>query len=343
VKKLSKKVFELNSASIILPANLTTMRILLFIFLMISFTRLFAQNDTAIVFYDRNGKVCEEENASKFALQTKEGNYYKQLMADMADNKVQSISYFSDSEYKNFNGPYRELYKNGKMRMLGYYSENKKINTWKTWSDDGILTDSLVYVDGFISGIGLTWDKEGNVTDSLIFEKNGNGVGHGYWSNGKPRENGTYKSGKKDGIWTYFYKTGTKCQEVSYVADSAVSYICFDENGTVQKGDCIYEKEASFPGGEKKWIEYLSKKLNAASYPNAYYNGKIYGKIWIQFIVDKDGYITDAKLLQSVDPRLDAIALNIIRESPKWQPAVQYNRLVKAYRIQPITFPKVTN
>jgi protein TonB len=111
----------------------------------------------------------------------------------------------------------------------------------------------------------------------------------------------------------------------------------------MQKGNCFYEKEAAFPGGDKKWGQYLSNKLSTARLPNDYYNGKIYGVVWIQFIVDIDGSITDAKILQSAEPSLDEIALTIIRGSPKWQHAVQYNRPVKAYRRQPITFYRATD
>jgi protein TonB len=132
-----------------------------------------------------------------------------------------------------------------------------------------------------------------------------------------------------------------KCQEVNYQADSALSYTCFDEKGNVQTANCIYEKEAAYKGGDKAWFSYLTKNLSAAKYPEEYYQGKAYGTVYIQFIVDVDGKIIEPKALNSVHHYLDEIALNIIRQSPRWEPAVQYNRNVKAYRKQPITFAKV--
>ena len=319
------------------------MRIFVFIVLLTTFTRLSAQSDTVIVFYDREGKLCQENDATKFALQVKEDDHYKKLTVDMRDKKVESIVYFSDSECKNFDGPYKGLYKNGRTRTTGYYSGNKKISTWKTWSDDGILTDSIFYVDGFISGIALSWNKQGVVIDSLIFESDGNGVGRGYWNNGNPSERGAYRAGKKDGMWTYYYDTGKKCQEVNYLADSAISYTCYDQNGGVQTGNCFYEKEAAFPGGDEKWVQYLNSELSTARLPKDYYSGKTYGEVWIQFVVDVDGSITGLQILQSAGSSLDEIVLGIFKNSPKWQNAVQYNRPVKAYRRQPITFSKVTN
>jgi protein TonB len=65
--------------------------------------------------------------------------------------------------------------------------------------------------------------------------------------------------------------------------------------------------------------------------------------VWIQFVVDVDGSIIELQILQSAGSSLDEIVLGIFKNSPKWQNAVQYNRPVKAYRRQPITFTKVTN
>jgi TonB family protein len=312
------------------------MRVLFVIFSLSSYISVLAQTDTVVVFYDARNEVCQEGDAAYFSLRTKENDHYKKLMVDAMDNKVQSLAYFADSDCKIHDGPYKEVYKNAKIRTQGYYHENKKTNTWKTWSDDGRLTDSFVYLDGFITGIGLSWDKEGNVIDSLIFGQNGDGISHGYWSNGNPSQRGAYKQGKKDGMWTYFYNNGKKSQEVNYIADSAMSYTCYDEKENLQKDNCVYEKEASFPGGDKKWRQYLENKINSGSLPVE----KLYGTVWIQFVVNSDGSITDVKVIHSVDASLDNIVVNIIKGSPKWQHAVQYNRPVKAYRRQPFTFSK---
>jgi len=96
-----------------------------------------------------------------------------------------------------------------------------------------------------------------------------------------------------------------------------------------------------YKGGEKAWLKYLTGKLSTVRLPKAYYDGKLYGTIYIQFVVATDGKVTDVKALNSIDPELDEIAKNIIRQSPRWEAAVQYNLNVNAYRKQPITFNKV--
>jgi protein TonB len=63
------------------------------------------------------------------------------------------------------------------------------------------------------------------------------------------------------------------------------------------------------------------------------------GQVQLRFVVDASGYPVNLCLLKSVEFNLDEAALEVIRESPKWVPAFQNGRNVKAYRVQPITFP----
>jgi outer membrane biosynthesis protein TonB len=94
-------------------------------------------------------------------------------------------------------------------------------------------------------------------------------------------------------------------------------------------------------GGEKAWLNYLTNKLSTVRLPKAYYEGELHGTIYILFVVDTDGKVTDVKALNAIDPELDKIAKNIIRQSPRWEAAVQYNRNVNAYRKQPVSFTRV--
>src|SRR5215470_9796145 len=119
------------------------MQVVISFLLLVSIIQVSAQTDTVVTFYDREGLVCPEQNAVKFSLRIKESDHYKKLMVDAMDNKVGSIAYFAEAECKTLDGPYREIYKNGRTRTSGYYFHNKKINTWRTWSDDGVLTDSF--------------------------------------------------------------------------------------------------------------------------------------------------------------------------------------------------------
>ena len=301
-------------------------------------TYLPAQSDTIVVYLDNNEKPTNEQTAVKYAVQIKENDHWKKVVFDFADDKPIYGAYYSDAACTQFDGPYSAFNKENKVTEKGRYLNNKKTGVWLGYSGDGKVNDSAFYKNGFIYGLALTWHTNGTVHDSLVFEDNGNGTCRSYWPDGNPKGAGKFVSGKKDGLWIYNYKNGVKCQEVNYEADSALRYTCYDEKGNIQTDDCIFEKEASFIGGEKAWQKFLTGKLSTARLPKAYYDGKLYGTIYILFVVDTEGKVKDIRTLNSIDPELDEIAKNIIRQSPRWEAAVQYNRNVNAYRKQPITF-----
>jgi protein TonB len=58
----------------------------------------------------------------------------------------------------------------------------------------------------------------------------------------------------------------------------------------------------------------------------------------VQFIVDKDGNVSEVKALTSHGYGMEEEAVRVIKRGPKWTPAIQNGRQVKAYRKQPITF-----
>jgi TonB family protein len=298
-----------------------------------------AQKDTTYQYFDVMGKPCPPEQANTYTIQHEEKGRWKKVLLNRQD-KVVSVSYYADAAGKIQDGPYRAYNKNQEVSHAGQYVNNKKEGVWKSWNDKRRLIDSAVYKDDFIIGVALEWSPEGVVIDSSYFEPQGKGTTVGYWPGGIRKHEGGFTNGKRNGAWTYFHKNGNKSQDVNYLQDSAVSFTCYDEQGKVQTRDCYHEKEASFKGGDNAWSKYLSKKLSNTNLPKDYYNGKIYGTMVLTFYVDTDGTLKDVKVETPVHPSLDAIALDIVRSAPLWEPAVQFNRKVKAYRKQPITFPK---
>jgi hypothetical protein len=102
----------------------------------------------------------------------------------------------------------------------------------------------------------------------------------------------------------------------------------------------IFEKvdiEARFPGGEREWRKYLEKNLN----PNVPYEGGAPAgtyTVFVQFIVDKEGNISEVKALTNHGYGMEEEVVKIISKGPQWVPASQNGRAVKAYRKQPVTF-----
>lgn len=104
--------------------------------------------------------------------------------------------------------------------------------------------------------------------------------------------------------------------------------------------DVMFQKveiDASYPGGAEAWRDFLSQNLKA-SIPVK--NGAPIGRydVYIQFVVNKNGDITDIKPLTHYGYGMEEEVIRIIKKTGKWNPAVQDGRQVNAYRKQPVTF-----
>ena len=96
------------------------------------------------------------------------------------------------------------------------------------------------------------------------------------------------------------------------------------------------EIESEFPGGAAAWLRYLNKNLR---YPDDAVNNEIQGTVIVQFIVDKEGNVSDVTPISGPDNGgLREEAVRVIKRSGKWTPAVQNGRQVKSYKKQPIVF-----
>lgn len=99
------------------------------------------------------------------------------------------------------------------------------------------------------------------------------------------------------------------------------------------------EIESEFPGGSRAWFQFLNDHL---VYPKKAVRKKIQGTVVLQFIVDKQGNVTDLQAI-SGDPILAEAALKAMADTPKWKPAMQDGRMVKSYKKQPIVFKLTEN
>ena len=99
--------------------------------------------------------------------------------------------------------------------------------------------------------------------------------------------------------------------------------------------DCIPETMPYFPGGNVLMLKYLADNIK---YPASAVKAKKQGRVIVGFIVQKDGSITHAKIVRSIDPELDAEALRVVKGMPKWTPGTQFGKPVNVKYALPVKF-----
>lgn len=97
----------------------------------------------------------------------------------------------------------------------------------------------------------------------------------------------------------------------------------------------VVETMPQFPGGTGKLFEFLSMNVK---YPAEAEKNDVQGRVIATFVVEKDGAISNAKVVRSIHPALDAEALRVINAMPKWTPGMQKGEPVRVKYTVPVTF-----
>ena len=97
----------------------------------------------------------------------------------------------------------------------------------------------------------------------------------------------------------------------------------------------VCEQMPIFEGGDAALMKYLT---DSVKYPELAKKHGVQGRVVIGFIVEKDGSLTDVKVLRHVDIALDAEALRVVKGMPKWIPGCQDEQLVRVRYNVPVSF-----
>jgi protein TonB len=97
----------------------------------------------------------------------------------------------------------------------------------------------------------------------------------------------------------------------------------------------VVEQMPSFPGGPSALMQYLSSNIK---YPVVAEENGVQGRVVCTFVVERDGSITDVRVIKSVDPSLDKEAVRVVKGMPKWIPGKQNGSAVRVKYTVPVTF-----
>lgn len=97
----------------------------------------------------------------------------------------------------------------------------------------------------------------------------------------------------------------------------------------------VVEENPRFPGGDEALMNWLAENIK---YPSICQEQGIQGRVYAQFVVNKDGSIVDIKVLRSPDPYLSKEAERVLKIMPRWQPGRQRGKAVRVKYTLPVNF-----
>ena len=158
-----------------------------------------------------------------------------------------------------------------------------------------------------------------------------------YYDSGKKSSEGDYENDHPVGIWTSWKEFENDSSKNIYVNNTSVGLV---ENNVEEKSDSkivftVVEHQPEFEGGEIALKKYFAENLY---YPMQAFRKNIQGTVFLTFVVNSDGSISDVKLLRGIDPECDAEAIRCVEKMPKWIPGMQSGKAVNVQFNLPVKF-----
>jgi len=276
--------------------------------------------------------ISEPDSGSKLYNVT---DYYK-------NGKRKLIGKSSTIDPQKFQGQVATFHENGKRESVAEYEDNVLIGDeydyffnarlfmvkthHKEKQKDGHFDYSFV--------VTAAYDSLGNqqVTDGAGYFK-GNNFNNSIQSKGDSIiEEGNLKNGKREGDWKGKTDRGTFVE--TYNNNVLVSGIFIDKNGIVTK----YSErmtQPTFTGGLIEFNRFLAHNIHYPSYER---DRNIMGKVYIGFVVERDGSLSNFKVAIPVSPGLDDAALKGVMASPPWLPGKAFGKLERMSFVVPVSF-----
>jgi len=97
----------------------------------------------------------------------------------------------------------------------------------------------------------------------------------------------------------------------------------------------VVDEPASFPGGSTEMMKYIG---NTVKYPKKSIENKEEGRVFVEFVVNRDGSFSDIKILRGVSKDIDTEALRVVKGMPNWTPAELGGKTVRSRARLPLSF-----
>jgi TonB family protein len=277
------------------------MRVTLTIVSMFLITRAFPQDELPVRYFDSNQKETTEDLAF-FYRRTVYHNLAFEVRDFYASNNLPKMegTFSQLSPKPKEEGQFNFYHENGRMQMTGEFSAGEKTGIWREYYEDGTPKDETLYFEGEIFYL-QHWDEQGKACLT----------------------NGT-------GMYTEKTSIGITFTEVY---DSLLrAYANIVNNDTVF---VVCEKMAEYRGGTEAFSQGIR---NIVRYPKQAIEDRVEGKVFVEFVIDKNGYVRDVHVLQGIGYGCDEEAARVLKQLKNWIPARYKNKPVNQKIVLPISF-----
>ena len=231
--------------------------------------------------------------------------------------------------FVQLSGVCMEFFKNGRRKSVKNYEHNNPVGDVTQYFPNG-----KIYLTGKFDGNNKFFVNECRDSTGKVLAIDGNGHYIKYSGDFKNAlEEGRVSNGLEDGEWHGRF-------------NDTIKYVCTYSSGIV-KGGTSYDKmgnaypftnkevQPSFKGGIDLFYQFLATYIH---YPKVAKENNVQGKVFLTFVIDKDGSLTDLKVARGIGSGCDEEAARVVKLSPPWTPGKLYGIPVRVWYTIPITF-----
>jgi hypothetical protein len=227
-------------------------------------------------------------------------------------------------------------------KYKAYYSETLKPANGK-YAYQLKLADGQVIQEGYFesereeikTGEWTYFFKNGQVKQNGNFsEDEKTGEWTLYRKNGSVNAKGPYEKGQRNGEWIFYHDNGQEAGEVTFFNNTIIKQQYWQPDGTTLPESRQANRSARFPGGERALFTWLEEAVNEKELPAALPRGTVS----VQCIINVEGMVNEARIKTSLHPTADSLALEIVNELPRWEPARSFNRPIATQYVLPVRF-----
>lgn len=307
-----------------------------FLFFIIS-TKLFSQNAVPagkITYLDSTWRESTEDNYKYIRIVE---DYFSEkktyILKEYYKSKVlKMIGSTLDRDIIKKEGQFVYYYENGNRKSTVNYLNNKKTGKEFNWYENGNIKSEFEY---FTTNDDKTDYKLNNYWNDQKEQKVISGNGDLDYKDEYTEESGRVKNGLRDGIWKGKYLKSKCSFTENHENGKLVSGISIDSLN-IEHPYTIAEQHPSPKKGIKSFYSYMGKAI----YIPAEARNVAYGKIYMTFIVDKDGTLVEPRILKGIGYGLDEIAIKAIKNAKSWNPGIRRGIPVRVLYSLPITIAK---